>query len=341
MLRWAIWIGLLAAVVAGALFYFRPFAPVEVAVGRPTRGPAVEAVYATGIVEAANQVRVAAEAIGRLESLRVREGDQVRAGDVLATLDDEEERYLVKELEARLALERDEERRAESLLKRGTVSRVTVDRARAARRSTEAALSAASARLARRTVRAPINGTVLRSIGQHEVGETVTRGEVLFTVGDPSRLLIEAEIDEEDIPSVKVGQTALLRADAFPDRALEAELTEITPLGDALARAYRSHLALPADTPLLPGMTAEINIVVRETADALLVPASALDGDRVWVFADGHVQEREVQVGTIGEERAEIVSGLDGEEDIVLDPPAGLTDGERVKLRSAADGKGA
>ena len=67
----------------------------------------------------------------------------------------------------------------------------------------------------------------------------------------------------------------LLRADAFPDRVLEGGLTSITPKGDPVQKTYRVRIELPDDAPLLIGMTVEANIVVREVADAVLVPTGA------------------------------------------------------------------
>ena len=98
----------------------------------------------------------------------------------------------------------------------------------------------------------------------------------LAKAGVPLR--ISADVDEEDIPLVKVGQKVLIRSDAFPSRVFTGEVLEITPKGDPVARSYRVRIELPADTALMIGMTAETNIVTAEKQDALLVPASAVSG---------------------------------------------------------------
>ena len=87
------------------------------------------------------------------------------------------------------------------------------------------------------------------------------------------------------------GAGALLRADAFAGQVLNAAVTQITPKGDATRKAYRVRLALPNDTPLMIGMTVEANIVLRETATAVLIPPAALRGDHVFI-AQGEVARR-------------------------------------------------
>ncbi len=82
-----------------------------------------------------------------------------------------------------------------------------------------------------------MDGVVLRRDG--EVGEIAEAGQILFRVGVPKPLQVVAEVNEEDIPRVALGQTVLLRTDAFPDRRLEGKVREITPMGDVVAKTYR------------------------------------------------------------------------------------------------------
>ena len=154
-------------------------------------------------------------------------------------------------------------------------------------RQIQALISVQMEKLDDYTITAPMDGVVLRRDG--EVGEIAEAGQILFRVGVPKPLQVVAEVNEEDIPRVAVGQTVLLRTDAFPDRRLEGKVREITPMGDAVAKTYRIRIALPDDTPLQLGMSVEANVVTREKADALLsrpmrcraTRCSSIDGDRV------------------------------------------------------------
>jgi len=179
------------------------------------------------------------------------------------------------------------------------------------------------------TISAPMEGVVLRRDG--EVGEIVEQGQILFRVGAPKPLHVVAEVNEEDIPRLAVGQTVLLRTDAFPGRRLEGKVYEITPMGDAVAKTYRIRISLPDDTPLHIGMSLEANVVTREKVDALLVPADALKGTRVLTIEGSRIRARQVEVGIRGARSVEIVSGLEGTERIVAQPSDQLKDGQRVR----------
>ena len=112
------------------------------------------------------------------------------------------------------------------------------------------------------------------------------------------------------MPRVEPGQKVLLRADAFPDRVLEGRLTSITPKGDPVQKTYRVRIELPDDAPLLIGMTVEANVVVREVADAVLVPTGAVRGGSVFVLSGDRAERREVQLGVQGPQLAEVRAKL-------------------------------
>jgi RND family efflux transporter MFP subunit len=146
---------------------------------------------------------------------------------------------------------------------------------------------------------------------------------------------IDADVDEEDIALVKVGQQVLIHADAFPDKVFNGQVSEITPKGDPVARSYRVRIGLPADTPLMIGMTAETNIVIASRTHALLVPSTSLDGDHVWIVRDGHALPQRVGIGARGAERIEILNGISDSDTVVVQPASTLRVGQRVRATSA------
>jgi multidrug efflux pump subunit AcrA (membrane-fusion protein) len=133
-----------------------------------------------------------------------------------------------------------------------------------------------------------------------------------------------------------VGQTALLRTDAFVGRRLEGKVLEITPMGDAVSKTYRIRIALPDDTPLIVGMSVEANVVAREKKDALLIPADAVQGQQVLVLDGDRVKLRKVEIGIRGTRSVEIVSGLADGERVASPMPAGLADGSQVRAVQGA-----
>lgn len=329
----------LLALAGGALAVWWFVTVPEVRVGQPSRGPAVRAVYATGVVEPVTWAKVAPLVKGRIVELCACESEAVKRGDVLGRLEDNEMRAELRQYEADARFLEDEMGRKKTLADKGLASRQAYDQAVSAYRQAEAAVAAARERLEHYVLRAPMDGVVLRRDG--EVGEVVDTGDVVFWVGQERPLRITADVDEEDIGLVHLGQQALIKADAFPGRVLEGTLAEITPKGDPVNKTYRVRVALPDDTPLLIGMTTEVNVVVEEKADALLVPRGALADGRLWVVEDGRVHPRAVRAGIVGDSMAEILDGVDADARIVLDPPETLEPRQRVRAREAVASGGA
>jgi RND family efflux transporter MFP subunit len=326
---------IIAAAGAGGWFWFDR--PVQVAIATATRGPAVQAVYATGVVEPLHWAKVGSLTTGRLAAIYARDGAGLKEGQPLARLDDREATARLAELEARERYWREELTRQTQLQERGFASRDARERAQSEFLQVQAAIAGQRQRIADLTLVAPMDGIVLRQDG--EVGETVESKTTLFWVGRPKPLRITADVDEEDIPRIAPGQVTHIKSDAFPDSPLLGTVAEITPKGDPVAKSYRVRVALPDDTPLKIGMTTEINVVVREVADAVLVPVSALRGPATarHVFAvEGERARRvPVQVGIVGRTMAEIRSGLAAGARLVEQPPADLADGARLRIRGA------
>lgn len=327
----------LVVVGAGALgwYLFSRIPVVEVA--QPTRGPAIDAVYATGAVEPVYWAKVSSTVVGRITEIRYKEGDKVKLGDVLFRLDDREARARVAEAVARRQFLAQELARYAKLALNNIASRRQYQEIVSKHAEAVAAEAAARQQLLDYTIRAPLSGEILRLDGN--VGEVVRAGDALAWVGVREPMRIEAEVDEEDIPQVKKGQTVLVRADAFPGKAFEAKVTSITAKGDPVSKIYRVRITLPKGTPLHIGMTTEVNIVVRKHDDALLLPFTAVSGGRVWVVRDGRARRHTVETGIVGADRVEIVKGLAPTDRVIVNPPAGLEDGDRVIARHAKPAK--
>jgi len=344
---------LLAAGGGGAFAWFG--LPPRLAIAPAIQGPALEAVYATGSVEPVHWARVGPATRARLTQVLVEEGERVTAGQPMARLDDRQARALAEEAEARARFAQEDLTRTRTLVARDIAARATLERAERDARAARATADAANQRLEDYIVRAPTDGVVLRR--DAEVGEVVDTPASLFWIGEQRPLRVTAEVDEEDIARIAVGQRVLLRADAFAGRVLTAEVAQITPKGDTSRKAYRVRLNLPDDTPLMIGMTVEANIVLRETPDAVLVPAAAVvlpavprsaaaaraqppapppGATRpaiVWVVEKERALRREVEIGVQGPRSIEVRRGLAAGEAVILDPPATLADGQAIRLR--------
>ncbi|MEE1655833.1 efflux RND transporter periplasmic adaptor subunit [Microvirga sp. CF3062] len=311
---------------AAALWQFSR--PPEVAPVSPTRGEAAEIVYATGIVEPRTWAKVTPLLRERIVELCNCEGEAVERGAVLARLDNRQPEATLAELRARQKFTASDYDRVAALVERRVASDQALDRARSERGQIEALIAGQETRLESYILRAPVSGVVLRQDG--EVGEVAEPGTVLFWVGEPKPLQVEAEVNEEDIPRVTVGQRAVLKADAFPDQVLEAKVDSITPKGDPVAKTYRIHLALPEDTPLRIGMTVEVNVIARVSSEALLVPTNALRGASLFVVEGGAARRRDVRVGIRGAGQTQVLEGLSETDRIIAPFPDDLADGTKV-----------
>lgn len=329
--RW-ITLAVVAAVIAVVAFWGLGFGRVEVAVVSPHRGTAAEIVYATGAVEPVRWSKVTSLVRNRISETCDCEGKQVAKGDVLARLEDREVRAQLGELRAREEFATRELSRTRELRLRQIATPQALERISSELSQIQSLIAALNEKIAEYTIRAPMDGIVLRKDG--EVGEIVEAGQVLFRVGNPKPLQVVAEVNEEDIPRVNVGQRVLFRTDAFPERTLEGKVREITPMGDPVAKTYRVRINLPGDTPLVIGMSVEANVVAREKAGALLLPAEAIQAGIVMAVEGSRLRKRSIVTGIRGTRAVEIVSGL-AEMDRVVSPyPASLKEGRSVSARA-------
>ncbi len=334
MLRWLGRVSalLLAAAGVGGVV-FRWLLPPAVTTIEAIRGPAVQAVYATGTVEAGVTIRIAPRVAGRLTELGADEGQDVVEGQVLARLEDSDLRSMVAELEAKARYAEQQFARSDALYRRGYVTRDRVDQARSELDVARAAVRRVVERLGFMTLRSPADGRVIRRDG--EVGDFIPVNQTLFYLakaGMPPR--IEADVEEEDIAEIRSGQKVLIKADAFADRVFEGRVTAITPKGDPIARSYRVRIGLPADTALMIGMTVEANIIIAERQMVLLVPSTAVTEGAVWLVRDGRLVRQPVQIGARGPDRTEIIAGLTEIDKVLVEPPEGLTVGDAVRAES-------
>ncbi len=299
--RSLVWSGSILAVlgiaaVAGAYWKYPDFfqAPT-VTTGVAVLGPVSEAVYGTGTVEPERWAKVVPLQRRRLIELCRCEGQAVKVGQVLARQDDTEERNALNELEI------NNEQLARDL-----------DRAK--------------------RLRAPLDGMVLRRDG--EMGEIVGPTDVLFWVGPPAPMQVVAEINEEEITRIAVGQKAFLRSEAFSAQALRATVSQITPKGDPTRKTFRVYLLLPRDTPLRIGMTVEVNIIHREKNAAVVVPAEAVAGNAVQLVSGGKVRRVPVTVGIRGSRNVEIIGDVSKDMTVLSPARPDLADGTRVRMET-------
>jgi RND family efflux transporter MFP subunit len=338
--RALVWSGSVVAILAVAavggtyLKYPDLFRPPEVTTAVAILAPVSEAIYGTGTVEPERWAKVVPVQRRRLVELCRCEGQTVKSGQILGRQDDAEEVSALHELEINSdQLERDVNR-AEKDRDKSDAQKTDYEQRSTRLEESKSRISAQKVRIDALVLRAPLDGMVLRRDG--EVGEIVGPTDVLFWVGPPAPMQVVAEINEEEITRIAVGQKAFLRSEAFAAQALRATVSQITPKGDPTRKTFRVYLLLPRDTPLRIGMTVEVNIIYREKPAAVVVPAEAVAGNTVQVVSGGKVQRVPVIVGIRGSRNVEIIGNV-SKDMIVLSPArTDLADGTRVHAANAS-----
>lgn len=300
---------LIAAFGAIAYWWTTPSqAPVSYNTVPVERGALTVEVSATGTLQPLTQVDISSELSGVVRSVAVDENDTVKKGEVLAELDTvrtvaniERAKASVKVAEAQIGqakttlTEADQSlSRSKQLSDRGMVSQQVLDTALAARDRANAAVAVAEANLAiaqadlklqeadlqKSKIYAPIDGIVLtRSVDPGQTVASSLQAPVLFVIAaDLKKMELKAAIDEADIGAVKPGLTARFTVDAFPDRAFNADIRDISfaSVTTEGVVTYDARLDVENDELLLrPGMTATVAVVTREATGVLTVPSAA------------------------------------------------------------------
>jgi len=333
--HWGRWAALLVLLCIAAAYAYSVLRPPAVAVVTPHRGPAVQAVYATGTAEPSVMIPISPRGAARLVELKVDEGSVVEKGQLLARLENDDLRRAIDVAEAEERYAKSQLDRQGQLVGSGVAARSAYDRARADWEKATAQRERAEAEARYLDLVAPAAGKIIRRDG--EIGQMIAPDKPLLWMSCCAPLRVSAEVDEEDIAQIRRSQEVLIRADAFPGEIFHGTVQSITPKGDPVARTYRVRVALPADTPLMIGMTAETNIVLRKADNALLVPTGVVRQDTVWLAEDGRLSSRRVTLGAKGANEVEILSGLTDNDRIVSDPASGMKAGQAVRPIQAGE----
>lgn len=305
----------------------------DVVVATPHQGQAVEAIYATGTVEPTIMVPIAPRTAAHLMELSATEGQTVKRGDVLARLEDSEQQAAIADLNARLVFAKSDLTRKTQLLKTQSVSRDILEQAKSEVDSLIAQIEKAKAQASYLTLIAPADGLIIKKDG--EVGELIAAAQPIFYMSCCAPMRITAEVDEEDIPQVVVGQEVLIQSDAFPDKVYHGKISAITPKGDAVARSYRVRMSFDdAQNPFMIGMTVETNIIIQKIDNALLIPATSIaNKNKVQVVRGGALQSVTVTTGIQNVDDVQVTAGLTSSDSIVVPYDKNLKDGQKVRVK--------
>lgn len=317
---------------------------------------------ASGWIVASREAVISPGVAGRVVEFRYAEGERVRAGDVLARLDDREAVAQLERARAGLARARallDEQRRlkavGERLADAGAMARSEVDAVRsrlalaeAEARVAQADVTVAQAAVDHCAVLAPFDGVLVRKLV--EPGETVAPtavprdaegvGGAVATIADVSALEVEVDVNEMHLDRVRVGQRAEVEVAARPGQRTPAVVVRVTPVADRSKGTITVRARLTEQDPALrPQLSAKVSFLPDDAGRAeraVYIPRHALaagGGARVFAVREGKVLPIELTLGASRGDRVQVTSGLAGDEVLVANPPPDLAVGETVEVK--------
>lgn len=300
------------------------------------------------------QVTVFSEATGKIEMIRVEEGDKVKEGNLIARIEDKKKTLRVQQTEAGLAaamvnLENltKEYERIQTLFEKKTVSQQRKDAiqaqyeaAKAQVEQLKATLGLAQAELEDCTITAPISGIIAKKFidqGEMIVATSMTKNAPIVTIVNMDTVKVLGGIVERDIGRVKIGQPADVKVDAYPGKVFTGEVTKVSPIVDPQSRSVEVEIMVEnKGHKLKPGMFARVDLITSEHKSVLAIPRDCLLGEEgnryVFVVEDGKVSQKKVELGINQENLIGIVRGLEVGQKVVVSGQHILKDGVRANI---------
>ena len=303
-----------------------------------TRGTFVSTVMANGVVVPIDRIEIKSKASGLIEELQVEVGGHVKAGDLIARLDQRDELAAVGQAQAdydiaqaelanaKRAYERKEQLFTENLVSEEEHDQIELNLAVAKGKliQTRTILERAQERLRESVVRSPIDGIILQKyVEQGQIiasgVSNVSGGTPIVDIADMSRVYIEAGIDEIDIGRIKVDQEGTVVAEAYPSVTFKGKIVRIAPEARVEQNVTLFDIILEVDNPdgrLKSGMNSTVEVTLERKPDVVLVPTMMLlptVEKNKWLvrIKEGAGYElREVEIGVSNFREAEVLSGL-------------------------------
>lgn len=298
-------------------------------------------VTAIGSFDAVNGVAIAPQVAGRVKDILFESGQVVKAGTPLVLLDTSVEEADLKEAQANLKLAELEYARGRELASRGNMAQANLDKARATRDAAEARVERIQAQITQKKIVAPFTGRL--GIRKISLGEYVSAGAQIVTLQAFDPIFVNFSLPEQELPRLRTGQAVKVSVGGFPGTVFSGTVTSLDAQVNKTTRNILVQATIPnPDAKLLPGMFADVEVVLSGARDLVSVPQTAISyslyGDSVYVVVEkGKGKDDKPDLAV--ERRFVKVGDRRGDEIAILD---GVKTGERVvtsgqiKLRPGA-----
>ncbi|MBD9481573.1 efflux RND transporter periplasmic adaptor subunit [Pseudomonas sp. PDM14] len=278
---------------------------------------------------------------GRIASLHFREGQSVKGGELLVSLDDSIARAELAQAQANLDLAEKSYQRAQMLFKRGASNAQAQDEAQSQQQAARASLALAQARLDKTQIRAPYDGVL--GLRQVSAGDYLSPGQDLVNLEVLDPLKVDFRIPQKAVSQIRIGQLIELSLDTYPGERFKGEIVALNPRLDEVGRsqAVRAQLG-NQDQRLKPGQFVRVSVILAERPNALLIPEEAVMpmGQSLFVnlVVDGKVERRQIRIGQRLRGKAEVREGLQGDEQIISAGWQKVAPGREVRVAKPGDG---
>lgn len=290
-----------------------------------------------GTIDAKNNVQVSPKSGGVLTSVYVKEGDQVRAGQAIAKVDDQLLRESMAELKTQLSLVNTIYEKQASLWKQQIGTEIQYLQAKNNKESLERRMSTLNAQLGQSTVTAPISGVVDQVMVK--IGQSAAPGMPLVRIVNLSQLKVVAKVADTYSGSVRKGDAVLIE---FPDlkKTLNSRISFVATTVDPLSRTFTIEAPLPSDNALKPNMLARIKINDETKANAIVINQNLIqsteNGQLVYVaVSEGGkkvAKARTVKTGQSYGGQIAVTQGLQAGDQIVTAGYQDLVDGQAISF---------
>ncbi|MBN2732856.1 MAG: efflux RND transporter periplasmic adaptor subunit [Balneolaceae bacterium] len=309
--------------------------PVEIA--SAVRGPIAAYYSTTATLEAEEEAMVVAKVQGIVKDLEVEEGDYIKAGEVMALLEDEQ--LAIEASRAKATMDRlyNEFQRNKELYDRKLISAEQFENSKFEYESQKAVYDLAQLNVDYAQITAPISGIVSQRL--IKVGNMINANQEVFKVTDFNPLLAVLHVPEHEMNKLKKNQKAVLQVDAISNKTFEGRVLRISPVVNPESGTFKVTITIQdASRQLKPGMFGRIRIVYDTRENALMIPKEAVlteDGiNSVYIVNKDLVFRRTIQTGYVNGSNIEIIEGLADGDSVVTIGQSSLQDSTVVQIVS-------
>jgi len=300
----------------------------------------ISALYgSTATLEAREDSDVLAKVGGIVKEIHAEEGDFVKAGQVLARLEDEQ--LEIEEQRSRSTLEKtqNEYQRSKELFERKLISAEEFDNIRFEFENQKATYELAKLNLENTAIKSPISGTVSSRLIKK--GNLVQTNDILFHITDTKELQAILYIPEHEIAKIRPGQKAVLKPDAVKNQTVEGTVERVSPVVDAESGTVKTTISITNNNgDLKPGMFTRVQIIYDTRSNTVLIPKNAViensNGQMVYIIKDSIAIGKKIRTGYVNGSKIEVLEGLTGGEFIITAGFNSVNDSSLVQIITAS-----